>query len=379
MKNAFGALLGRLTRKSAPSSAYAIGLHMGMDRMHLVQMCPGANEAPAIRAAAAVPYEHSLDETLADSGKLKKLLARAWRSQPFSGRRVVASVPKDDVKILLLSYTAAEGQDDSEAIVRELRERVKTTDEDMVVDYMRLRSADARGQQRDALVAMADRNEVTRYLDALSNAGLEVDALDIGPSALARVAAWIVADGVDHPPNLLLINFGAASSYLTIVWGRRLMLDRGIDFAEGRLLERLRTALDMPAETARELLTQHGFSGSSDAPEAKDIAATLKEVLRSEFAALVDEVNKTLVYTASKTRGRTVDKIYLMGAMAHFAGLRAFLEELLLMPVELLDPFAIFNHGLDSPDLEAMLPHSAMSLATGLALRNVKESWPTSI
>jgi type IV pilus assembly protein PilM len=215
-------------------------------------------------------------------------------------------------------------------------------------------------------------------LDALADADLEVDALDIGPSALSRVAAWISPDGAEHPPNLLLINFGATGSYLTVVWGRRLMLDRGIDFAERRLLDRLEAALDMPAELARQLLACHGFSTARQTPESREIASTLKEVLRSEFAALTEEVNKTLVYTASKTRGRTVDKIYLVGTTAHYPGIKELLEELFSMPVDVLDPFSIFDHTLTPDALAALLPHSAIAVATGLALRNVKEIWPTS-
>jgi Tfp pilus assembly PilM family ATPase len=225
---------------------------------------------------------------------------------------------------------------------------------------------------------MAERSEVTRYLDALAGVGLEVDALDIGPNALSRVVSWISPEGVQHPPNLLLINFGSACSYLTVVWGRRLMLDRGIEFAEERLLARLQVALDMAPDLAGQLLAEHGFSALRESEESREIARTLKEVLRSEFAALTEEVNKTLVYTASKTRGRTVDKIYLVGAMAHYPGIGEMLEELLLLPVEVLDPFSIFPHSLGHETLSKLLPHSAVSLATGLALRNVKVAWPTS-
>lgn len=376
--SAVDAFLAPLRRTLGGAGVYPIGLHLGSDRLYAVQMAASASGPPAIRAAAAVDYEWPLDQTLADRAKLKSLIGRAFKA-PFKGRRVVASMPKDHVKILLVSYTAAEGQSESDAIVRELRDRLKGPDEDMVLDFMRLRSADARGQQRDAIVAMAERGEVTRYLDALGAVGIDVEALDIGPSALTRVVSWISPPAVEHPPNLLLVNFGAASSYLTVVWGRRLMLDRGIEFSEQRLLARLQAALDLAPDLAAQLLAEHGFSAEGDSSESKEITSTLKEVLRSEFAALIEEVNKTLVYTASKTRGRTVDKIYLVGPMAHYPGIRGMLEELLLMPVDLLDPFSVFPHNLSGAALHSLLPHSAASVATGLALRNVKEAWPTSI
>ena len=376
--NAVSDLWTRLRPRGAAGACHPIGLHMGAERLHLVQMQTAASGPPRIRAAAVVDYDCSLDDLLADSRKLKALVRRAYAKQPFSGRRVVASMPKDQVKILLLSYNVAEGQTDSEAIVRELRERIKSNEEDMVVDFMRLRATEPRGQQRDAIVAMTGRAEVTSFLETLAGAGLEADALDIGPSALTRVVGWIAAEGVEHPPNLLLVNFAATGSFLTVVWGRRLMLDRAIEFNERRLLERLEVALGMAPDLAQKLLSHHGFTPSQEHAESRDIAMTLREVLRSEFAALTDEVNKTLVYTASKTRGRTVDKIYLVGAMAHYPGIGTLLQELLHMPVELLNPFEIFPHALDAEALRGLLPHSAAAIATGLALRNVKEPWPTS-
>jgi Tfp pilus assembly PilM family ATPase len=220
---------------------------------------------------------------------------------------------------------------------------------------------------------------VTRYLDALSDAGLEVDALDIGPSALARVVSWIPPDpGGEHPPNLLLVNFGVTSSYLTVVSGRRLMLDRSVEFAEQRLVARLGAAVDMQPELARQLLSVHGFAASQDSAESQEIASILKEVLRAELSAFAEEVGKTLVYLASRTRGQRIDRIYLIGPMAHYPGMRELLTGLLTMPVELLDPFSIYQHALSEDDLARLVPHSAMGIATGLALRDVSEVWPES-
>jgi Tfp pilus assembly PilM family ATPase len=203
--------------------------------------------------------------------------------------------------------------------------------------------------------------------------------LDIGPSALTRVAACIAPLEIENPPNLLLVNFGVDSSYLTVVWGRRLMLDRPIEFSEQRLIERLAAVLDMAPELARALLCAHGFESPEGASEAKDITSTLKEVLRAEFAAFAEQVNKTLLYTGSKMRGRTVDQVYAMGAIAHYPGISMMLQELLARPVELLNPFSIFTHSLSADTARALVPHSAIAIAAGLSLRDIKEAWPISI
>jgi type IV pilus assembly protein PilM len=376
MKQRLARALGQLRGSLSGGNAYPIGLQLGRDRLNLVQMRPTPAGPPAFRAAASLDYGCTRDEFLAHPRRLKTLLKRAFVLQPFSGKRVVACMPEDKVKVVLVNFSVSEGQSDADAIVREMRERMKGNSDGAVIDYMLVRREDHRGKQREAIVAMAAREQVTGYLDFLSGAGLHVAALDIGPMALARIVSWIASPDVEPPPNLLLINFGSLASYLTVVWGRRLMLDRGIEFSGERLVARVATLMGMPQKVARQLLSEHGFAAPAASDEANELGSTLKEVLRPEFAALAAEVSKTMRYTASKTHGRAVDRIYVTGGITRYAGFVELLKELLSMPVETLDPFSLFAHRLDGKYLASLTPHSRLALPTGLALRNVNTPWP---
>ena len=381
-----------------------------------------------MRAAASLNHGTSRDELIANPARLKKLIKRAFAEQPFRGNRVVTCLPNDQIKMLLLNYTMSEGTSEADAVIRELRERVHEELDGMVVDYIPVRQEHP-SRPKEAIVAMAARDKVTAYLDALSESGLEVASLDVAPAALARLLSWISAADLTTHPNLLLINFGARSSYLTVVWGRRLMLDRSIEFAEQRLLARLKNILDIPEATGKRLLLERGFGTSTGRDDANEIAHTLKEVLRPEFVALKREVNQTLmdpgpqaseplpqrdqqtgaeratgseishtlkevlrpefaalkaevdntlVYTASRAHGRSVDRIYVVGSIARYPGIEHLLREQFSMPLKILDPFSIFSHRLSEKELSWLWPRSGVAAATGLALRGVPVQWPTS-
>lgn len=425
MSESLKRMFGPLWRALAPRKAYDIGLHIGLERVNLMQLQPG-EPRPTVRAAASVSHGTSRDELIANPARLRKLIKRAFAEQPFRGNRVVTCLPNDQIKILLLSYTKSEGTPEADAVIRELREREEL--DGMVVDYIPVRQEHP-SRPKEAIVAIAARDKVTAYLDALSKAGLEVASLDVAPAALARLLSWIGAADLTTHPNLLLINFGARSSYLTVVCGRRLMLDRSIEFAEQRLLARLKNILDMPEPTGKRLLVERGFgagAGRDDADElartltevlrpefvalkrevnqtlldpgpqateplpqrdqptgaergtGSEISRTLKEVLRPEFAALKAEVDNTLVYTASRAHGRTVDRIYVVGSIAHYPGIEHLLREQFSLPLEILDPFSIFSHRLSQKELSWLWPRSGVAAATGLALRGVPVQWPTS-
>ena len=352
----------------AGRDVFGIGFQMGLETMYLVQMQAGASGV-AFLAAASLHYGCSLDEMLADPRRLKALLGRAMDEQPFRGRRVVTCMPSDQIKTFVVSYAVAEGQQDADAIMRDLRGRVDGNADGMVFDFMPIRQPGADSPRKEALVAIAAKDRVVAYLDVLSRAGLEVAAVDIGPIALTRVVSRISAGADGQFQNLLLINFGTLGSFLTVVWGRRLMLDRPIEFAEKRLLSRLQTVMDLPEPMAKQLLLERGFVAAPGADASAEIGAALKEILHPEFMALKDEVARTLIYTASKTRGKTVDKIYLVGSVARYPGIAELLCEVLTMPIEVLDPFSIFPHRLEH--IAELGPHTGAAVATGLALRGV--------
>ena len=420
-------MFGPLWRALAPGKAYDIGLHIGLERVNLMQLQPGT-PGLAVRAAASVNHGTSRDELISNPARLKQLIKRAFAEQPFRGNRVVTCLPSDQIKMLLLSYTMSEGTPEAEAVIRELRERVHDALDGMVVDYIPVRQENP-SRPKEAIVAMAARDKVTAYLDALSESGLEVASLDVAPAALTRLLSCISAADATTHPNLLLINFGASRSFLTVVWGRRLMLDRAIEFAEQRLLARLKNILDIAEPEGKRLLLERGFgpsTGRDDAnelvhalkevlrpefialkrevnetlmdpgPQAtgplprhdqqtdaehsarNEISHTLKEVLRPEFAALKAEVNNTLVYTASKAHGRSVDRIYVVGSIARYPGIEHLLREQFSLPLKILDPFSIFLHQLPGKELSWLWPLSGVAAATGLALRGVPVQWPTS-
>ena len=379
LKTAMGNLVKLAGLRPGFGGAYPVGLDLGPDRVNLVQMETQAGK-PVIRALATLPCDCT-HETLYQNPKiLKDLLKQAYAAQAFKGKRVVSSLPAGKIKIITVAYKrTGNPAADNQAVVAELRERLQDGLDDMVVDFMTLRDAPHDSERGEALVALAPRQNVMTYLDLLVGAGLTVDALDVGPAALVRLVRHIGREQWErfpNDPNGLMINFGTTASYLTVVWGRRLILDRAIEFCEERMFTRLEKMLDLPADMARQLLYGQEFPTARTTGEARPTpAATIAEVLNPELTGLISEVRKTLGYMASKERGRSVDIIYLAGQAACYPGIRQALDDALQMRVEILNPMKVFaatGSAAPLPTELGMTP--GIALATGLALRGVPEN-----
>lgn len=354
----------------APGMHGVIGLELASERLNMIQFGHEPS-GPTILAAASLPLPLPREQMLAEPAALKSLLRQARADLGFKGRRVVSCLHASELRIFPVSVAVAPGQDDDAAFAGELGNRLGAEADQSVIDYLPIRSNDAAPTQRDALVAVAPRAQVLAYLGALERAGLEVVALDIGPAALARLTAQVNRlDARSDHPNVLAINFGRRRSYLSVIWGRRLELDREIEFAEEVLLARVQGALGVDEAMARQLLMHKGLHTETlAAGQDAELARTLAEVLRPEFAALVAEVNKTLIYTASRSRGRSVDQIYLLGSVGRYPGADRLLQGMLSIPVEVLNPFRAFRSTLPAADLERLKPIAGIALACGLALR----------
>lgn len=351
-------------RAQAPTP---IGVDFAAQRLNMLQTAPGPG-GPVVRAALSLPYPFERAHLLADPRRLKQFMRDALHAAPFAGRRVVSVLAPSEVRILPLTVHVPNGQSEPQAVAKAVREQLGAAAADSVVDYYQVRSVEASGSEKQVLAAVAASTNVLAYLETLRSAGLEPVALDIGPAAIARLLA---AMQEDFDQSVLLINFGASKSYLTVIWGRRLMLDREIDFGEMQLVDRLSRALGLSTEVALALLREHGIGTPAGAPHqagaAPDIGRTVREILYQEFAALAEELVRTQVYVASRTRGSAISRVYLNGSVARYRHIQERVEELVRLPVELLDPLKAFQ----GPALSSPVGSDThgIALATGLALR----------
>ncbi len=345
-----------------------IGVDFSGEHLNMLQLAPGTAMPARVQAAVSLRYPSDRQTLFAQPRDLRRLVRTALLSRGFIGKRIFSTMPPGAVRILPLTIQVHPGQSESQAITKAAREQLGSTINDAVVDYYHVRGIDAESTERQVLVAVARRVEVVAYLDAVRGAGLDPVALDIGPAAIARLLGALHWDASDQ--SIVLINFGVEKSFLTVVWGRRLLLDREIDFCETQLTARLTAALGVTAPVALAMLREHGVGGAERAAYSAnaaqpDISQTLREILHPEFSQLAEELSRTQVYVASRTRGSLVSQIYLNGSIARYPNLSARIRELVTLPVALLNPLDAFD-GSWTPSMPA---EGSLALAAGLALR----------
>ncbi len=338
-----------------------IGLDLGLERLSMVQL---KHRGRATRVCAATSL--GLEDKLESGRDLKRVMRQAFKLHAFRGRRVVTALPADDVKLMVLNYELERGRDEPSVILDLVEERTGSLEE-RVVDYVSIRKLSEKEREHSALVAVAREEAVIAYLELLRSAGLEVEALEIAPIAVRRLLMAVAEDS--RRENALVLHLGPRHSHLTVLWGRRLILYRELEFDQNEMIERVCGSLDMSRETAARLLNQHGVA-SDTAADGAEIGQTLRQILQPCFGGVAEQADNALVYTASRTRGESVDAVYLLGPIARWPGVDQLLQELLRIPVRILDPLEQLG---GEPELDPSPGTAAdLALATGLALRGME-------
>jgi type IV pilus assembly protein PilM len=350
----------------------AIGLELADERLNLVQLTRA--HPPLISAQASVPYPIDRADLLTSPAALKRFIRKALASAPFRGRKVVTALPASDVRIMTLMYQIRANESEDQAVMRLLQERIGEDLSQFVIDYVPVRS-DSVSSDRMAMVILSEQSTVTKHLELLREAGLEVIALEVSPVAIKRLVSTLIGAG-EVPQNVLVINSGQHKTYLTMVSGQRLLFDQEVDFGEKSVLEQIAVALDADGDVARELVLRHGVHpGSpgrvvSSAIDETTTNNTVLTIARPHFGNLVAEIRRVIMFASSETRGGAMGHAFLIGSFARWPGADALLATLIDLPVTIPKPFAL---AADSGGDVDGVPRPELVIAAGLALRGFEQ------
>ena len=115
----------------------------------------------------------------------------------------------------------------------------------------------------------------------------------------------------DFGEDVMILHFGRDKSHLTVLWGRRLILYREIEFGENRAIEQVAKSLELPLDSAAALLLEFGVFPETASPyldrASVEISETVMEILTPGFANIAEQIGNALIYTASRTRGESVE------------------------------------------------------------------------
>jgi len=260
----------------------------------------------------------------------------------LKGDRVAVSVPGQSGLSKFIKLPPIEAKKIPDIVKYEARQQIPFPLEQVVWDWQRLAGGmEEGGFVLDAEVAVfaMKREQVYKAIAPLTQAGIEVDVLQLSPIALANMVMFdqlpdpATVDPDAPPASIVLVSMGVDSTDLVITNGMRIW-QRSMPIGGSNFTKAIVQGMKLTFAKAEHL--------KRNAVRAEDPKAVFK-VMRPVFNEFAAELQRSLNFFSGADRNATIGKVLLLGNATKLRGLSDFVGKQLGLDVQRLEAF----RGLD--------------------------------
>jgi len=340
------------------------GIDIGKCALKAVR-CQASSEPRKITADAFdyIEYPMLLTQPEADPVELvRAALAEFVGRNKLKGTRVAISVPGQSGLSKFIKLPPIEAKKIPDIVKYEARQQIPFPLEQVVWDWQRLPGGmEEGGFVIDAEVAVfaMKREQVFKALAPLTQAGIEVDIVQLSPVALANMVMFdqlpdpATVDPDQPPASIVLVSMGVDSTDLVVTNGMRIW-QRSMSIGGSNFTKALVQGMKLTFAKAEHL--------KRNAVRAEDPKMVFK-VMRPVFNEFTAELQRSLNYFTGADRTATIGKVLLLGNATRLRGLSDFVAKQLQLDVQKLESY----RGLEGPSVTSAPAFRENRLAFGTA------------
>lgn len=346
-----------------------VGLDISTGSIKVAEVTYGKQE-PILKNLSTIMLPEGLvhEGEIEDPEAMSSYIRDLWKQGKFGRRRVVLGISNQKVIVRPMEIPYMPEEELETAVKYQIQEFIPIPIEDAIVGYEVVDEYMTGEEERmqTILLAVAHRDMVQKFMEAVGGAGLGLEAVELKSFAMARSLMkkeyQFMEEEASPPGSVCLINVGAGICNICIVKENTprfvRMLMRGGDFFTNFLVDHLNIA---PAE-AEEV--KRGVSMSEEA----------NALLQREIQAFVNEIRRSLEYYISQTQERDLNRVVLSGSGSKMINLPLELNRGLKLPIEIGHPLQNVTLGKFPYTPEELTEMEAsIAVCIGLALRGTEE------
>lgn len=327
-----------------------------------------------VEAFDFVEYSKILTQPEADREALiREAVATFVSRNELAGDRVAVSVPGQSGLSRFIKLPPVEAKKIPDIVKYEARQQIPFALEDVVWDYQQLAGAsedeDYALDPEVGLFAMK-RDQVHRALLPLTEAGIEVDYIQLAPLAIYNYACFDRMNNLedappfnpeDPPKSLLVLSFGTETTDLVVTNGYRVW-QRNIPIGGSHFTRALTKELQLTFTKAEHL--------KRNATKAEDPKA-LFQAMRPVFSDLVAEIQRSIGFFKNNNKNSDIGDIVALGNPMRLPGLQRYLTQNLEQKVLLLEEFPGLVGGSVTAAPQFQANHLSFAEAYGLCVQGL--------
>jgi type IV pilus assembly protein PilM len=256
-----------------------IGIDIGSQQIKIAELRPGKTGLTVTALALGpTPLGIIQNSIITDPAAMGSALKQLMRESGITVKRAVGCITgQNAVVIRIIEVPRMTDAELKETMKWEVERHVPFAPSETVLDYQPLtpRTPEAaNGTNMEVLLAVAQQDAVSNYLDVLFAAGLDPVAVDIEPLAVARALLDVssgqpvarpqplpgeVAFGEPLPETVAVVNIGASNTEIAIFQGDQLAFPRSLPLAGDSLTRAIAESLQYTVDQAERVKRDYGM------------------------------------------------------------------------------------------------------------------------
>jgi type IV pilus assembly protein PilM len=352
-----------------------IGVDIGSDSIKMLQL-EVSNENLSVYAAARmdVPDEARTAPDLR-MAVCVDLIKQMLRQNPFSGRSIITSLPREIVNVKNLRLPMMPASELEQAIEFEARSIFPFDTDHAQVRFLHAGEVRQGNDSKQEVIVLAVKNDdVDNFLEALNRGGAVVESIDWEPAAMYRGIERFIRRREDENEVYVLIDVGFRASQVIVGKGREISFYKPIDIGGYKLDEAVSRKLEISLAEANAL--RRRLNESQDEASKRDpVRQAVYDSTRSIMEELAREVSLCLRYYSVTFRGQRPSRVRLVGGEGNDTQLQSILNGALPIPSEPSRLMASVNLDRMKPaDRRGSLCEWSVALGLGLKMTSGKFS-----
>lgn len=349
------------------ASKNCIGLDIGASAIKVIQL---REDRKGVHLGAfdiaVLPEETVADGVLMNFGVVVDQIRDLIKTNKIKTKEVAFSVSGNAIIIKKITLPEMTPEELEESIQWEAEQYIPFDINDVNVDVQILNPSAGQGQMEVLLVA-AKKDVIEDYMSVIREAGLRPVVADVDTFTIQN--AFELNYG--YPPNetICLVNAGSAVTNINVIIDGITSFTRDISLGGGLLTQEIQGHLNVSFEEAEHYKTlgQGNITNSTIAKEVERLSTKVSHTM-------VTEIQRSLDFFAATTVNSDISRVYLSGGGAMTTGLVRSVEQMLEVPVELINPFKNITIDPKKFDIDLLQRIAPMAtVAVGLGLRKKGE------
>ena len=289
-----------------------------------------------------IEYPKLLSQPESDPVQLvKEALEQFLSRNTVKGDRVAISVSGESGLARYFKPPPVDVKKIGDLVKFEARQQIPFALEDVIWDYQRM----AGSQEVDGFVLESEiglfamkREQVAKAMSPFTNAGIEVDIIQLAPISIYNYATYDFIKGLpegqefnadDPPPSTVILSIGTDTTDLVVTNGYRVW-QRNIPLGGNHFTKQLSKDLKLTFAKAEHLKRN---------PRQADDPKAIFQAMRPVFGDLVTEVQRSVGFFQSLDRKAKITSFVLLGNTVKLPGLGQYLSKHLGYDVKEIDSF----------------------------------------